>query len=141
MKLSVLRFGLEIIPLHAPAGAKAILSFVGIEQIDRLLDEELESLTDNTVTSRDELHLRLVEYNKLGYAVDNEELHLGIYALGVPIFDYLSQPIAAISAVMPVIRISEKREAEIVNELKRTAKIIATQINKKRTLYPYQQCY
>lgn len=104
-----------------------------------MLDKEFESFTENTIISRAALHLRLVEYNKQGYAIDNAELYPEIYALGVPIFDYLSQTVAAICAVMPITNISAEREAEIVNELKKTAKIIAREINKKRMLYPYQE--
>lgn len=139
--LPVKLYPADVLPLHAPAGAKAILSFVGVEQIDRLLDEEFEGFTENTIISRDELHLRLIEYNKQGYAIDNAELHPEIYALGVPVFDYLSQPVAAVCAVMPLTRITEQREAEIVSELKKTANVIAREVNKKRMLYPYQQCY
>jgi len=131
----------DVLPLHAPAGAKAILSFLCVDQINRLLDEELESYTEKTITLRDELHDRLVQYNKQGYAVDNEELHPGIYAIGVPVFDYLHKPVAAIVAVMPATRMSEKREEEIVSELRRTSRYVANEINQKRSLYPYHHCY
>ncbi len=130
----------DVLPLHAPAGAKAILSFLCVDQINRLLDDELESYTDNTITMRDKLHDRLIQYNKQGYAVDDEELHSGIYAIGVPVFDYLHKPVAAIVAVMPATRISEKREAEIVSELRRTSRYVASEINQKRSLYPYHHC-
>jgi DNA-binding IclR family transcriptional regulator len=131
----------DLLPLHAPAGAKAILAYVGVEQINRLLNKELERFTENTITSRDELHLRLIEYNKQGYAVDHMELHKNISAVGVPIFDYLNKPVAAICAVISPTSITEKREKTIVMELNKAAKIIAREMNEKRMLYPYQECY
>lgn len=127
----------DLLPVHAPAGAKAILSFLRVDQINKLLDEELDSFCDNTITLKEELHRKLIKYNKQGYSVDNEELHLGIFAIGVPIFDYLHKPIAAVVAVMPATRVNEQRVAEIVKELKKTSSYIAGQVNENRSLYPY----
>ena len=131
----------DVLPLHAPAGAKAILSCLCVDQINRLLGEELESYTQKTILLRKVLHERLIQYNKQGYAIDNEELYPGIYAIGVPVFDYLHKPIAAIVAVMPATRINEEREAEIVTNLVKTSKYISNEINKNRLLYPYHHCY
>jgi DNA-binding IclR family transcriptional regulator len=127
----------DILPLYAPAGAKAILSFVCKENIDRLLEEPFEQFTANTIPTLDELQQRLITFNKQGYAVDNEELFEGIYAIGVPIFDYLSKPVAAICAVMPATRLNDCKEANTVAELKRTAKIISKKIKDDHTLGYY----
>jgi DNA-binding IclR family transcriptional regulator len=89
-------------------------------------------MTKNTLTTKSELLERLKEYNIKGYSVDDEELHPGIYAIGVPIFDHLSKPVAAISAVMPATRVTAAREADIVTEMKRTAQKISKEI--KQTL-------
>lgn len=139
--LRVLMQPADVLPLHAPAGAKAILSFLSVNHINKLLGDELESYTENTITLKEELHRKLVKYNKQGYSIDNEELHPGIFAVGVPVFDYLHKPVAAIVAVMPATRVSEKRVAEIVAELRKTSTFIATQINEKRSLYPYHVDY
>ncbi|MFT5767821.1 MAG: IclR family KDG regulon transcriptional repressor [Halioglobus sp.] len=126
----------DVLPLHAPAGAKAILSYVSSERLERLLPDEFTRFTDNTITSKADLLLRLGEFNKQGYSIDNEELHHGIYAIGVPIFDYLSKPVAAVSAVVPASRITVEREAEIVAQLKRTSRMISKAIKKNGPLFP-----
>jgi DNA-binding IclR family transcriptional regulator len=126
----------DVLPLHAPAGAKAILSFVSQDHLERLLPDELPAYTENTITSKSELLLRLGEFNKQGYSIDNEELHSGIYAIGVPVFDHLSRPVAAISAVMPATRVTQDREVEIVTELKRTSRILSKMIKESRPLFP-----
>lgn len=125
----------DVLPLHAPAGAKAILSFVSNDHLERLLPEEFPSYTDNTITKKSDLLLRLGEFNKQGYSIDDEELHPGIYAIGVPIFDSLSKPVAAISAVVPATRITVQREAEIVTQLKRTSRVISKAIKESRPLF------
>jgi DNA-binding IclR family transcriptional regulator len=118
----------EILPLHAPAGAKAILSFMHCEQVIKMLDYEFEALTENTLTSKSELLKRLEAFNRQGYATDNQELHLGIYAIGVPVFDRLSKPVAAVCMVMPATRMTPEKEAEAVKSLKRTANGISTEL-------------
>jgi IclR family KDG regulon transcriptional repressor len=128
----------DILPLHAPAGAKAILSFICNEQLDRLLPEEFPAFTENTVTTKHDLLIRLKEFNRQGYSIDNEELYPGIYAIGVPIFDYLSKPVAAISAVVPATRINDSQILEIVDELKKTSRIISKKIKEGRPLFSFR---
>lgn len=120
----------DILPLHAPAGAKAILSFTHKEQVNKMLEYEFEAFTENTIMSKTELLQRLEQYNKQGYAIDNEELHPGIYALGVPVFDRVSKPVAAICAVIPATRITVQKEANAVEQLKKTASIISAQLKR-----------
>jgi len=119
----------DVLPLHAPAGAKAILSHVGEEQVKRLLPLNLVKYTDRTIACRDVLLDRLVDYNKQGYAIDDQELHPGIYAVGVAIFDGIRKPIAAVSVVMPASRVSADRKDMIVQHLKATSRAISKAIN------------
>ena len=128
----VAEMAVDVLPLHAPAGAKAILSFISVEHVKRLLPERFPKLTENTTTTRSEFLSRLKAFNKQGYSVDNEELYNGVYALGVPVFDQLSRPVSAVSAILPATRAVEEREAEIVNELKRTSRIISGELKKGR---------
>lgn len=126
----------DVLQLHAPAGAKAILAYVNDEQLERLLPKEFFLYTRNTIKTKGELLARLRVFNKQGYSVDNEELHEGVYAIGVPIFDHLSRPTAAISAVIPVLGVCPQREAEIVVALKRTSRLISKSIKDNRLLLP-----
>lgn len=128
----------DVLPLHAPAGAKAVLSFVSQEHLDRLLPESFPALTERTITSKAELLARLIEFNKQGYSIDDQELYPGIYAIGVPIFDHLSRPVAAISAVMPISRVNDARKTEIVRMLKRTSRAISKAINEVKPFFPYR---
>ena len=128
--LRVAKSPANILPLHAPAGAKAILSFMHIEQTQKLLDYEFQAFTENTILSKAELLSRLEQYNRQGYAVDDEELHQGIYALGAPIFDHLSKPVAAIVIVIPATKITPQKEAAAAIQLKQTAAIISAQLKK-----------
>ena len=118
----------DVLPLHAPAGAKAILAFVNKDYVEGLLPRELARFTHNTVTKREDLMNRLVEFNRQGYSVDNQELHPGVYAIGVPIFGRLGKPVAAISVVLAADLMSNERESDIVRHMKSTARDIARAI-------------
>lgn len=115
----------EILPLHAPAGAKAIISYMHHDQVCKMLDYDFQVFTEHTITSKEVLLERLGQFNRQGYAVDSQELHDGIYAIGVPIFDHLSKPVAAVSMIMPASRMSKETELDAANRLKRTACAIA----------------
>lgn len=128
----------DVLPLHAPSGAKAVLAFVSRDHLDRLLPDTFPAFTQNTITSREALLARLVEFNKQGYSVDDQELYPGIYAIGVPIFDHVSRPVAAVSVVMPASRVSVPREAEIVKQLKSTSRAVSKAINEVRPLFPFR---
>lgn len=125
----------DVLPLHAPAGAKAILAFVSHDHLDRVLPDELPRYTERTITSKAALLSRLVEFNKQGYSIDDQELYPGIYAIGVPIFDHVRKPVAAISVVMPASRITADREAQIVAQLKSTSRAISKEINDGTPLF------
>ena len=127
----------DILPIYAPAGAKAILSFINLAEVEQLLEDEFDVFTENTISTKSELLRHLTEYNKQGYAIDNQELHAGIYAIGVPVFDCQSRAVAAVSAVMPATRITEARELEIIGELKRTAKTLGKEIKKNNLRSDY----
>jgi len=125
----------EILPLHTAAGAKAILSYIHEERVDMLLKGELERMTQHTITDKAELKSRLTEYNKQGYATDVEELHLGISAIAVPIFNSVRQPIAAIVVLMPSSRFADKLEPSLISRLKKKAVVIGMEMMKRGIRY------
>jgi DNA-binding IclR family transcriptional regulator len=125
----------EVLPLHTAAGAKAILSYIHAERVNMLLKGELVKMTENTITDKILLRQRLVEYNKQGYATDEEELHMGISAVAVPIFNSIRQPIAAIVVLMPSSRFSEKLAPALISKLKKKAAVIGTEMMKRGIRY------
>lgn len=125
----------EVLPLHTAAGAKAILSYIHSERVDMLLKGELAKMTPNTITDKEVLRQRLVAYNKQGYATDEEELHLDVCAVAVPIFNSIRQPIAAIVVLVPASRFSDKLEPSLISQLKKKATMIGTEMIKNGIRY------
>jgi DNA-binding IclR family transcriptional regulator len=113
------------LPFHAAAGAKAILSFVASHRLDVLLQQELKRLTPTTITDPEQFKQQLFEFKQQGFAVDNEEIDVGISAIGVPIFNHENRAFAAAVVVTPTQRLDASPASSTVKDLKKTAEAIS----------------
>ncbi|MFJ4188370.1 IclR family transcriptional regulator [Kitasatospora sp. NPDC089509] len=104
------------LPAHATALGKALLATLPDEEVERLLPERLDPLTDHTHTSRAALLDDLREVRERGYATDREENTLGLccYAVAVP---YRTPARDAVSCSVPVARLTPGREQMIRDAL------------------------
>jgi IclR family KDG regulon transcriptional repressor len=85
-------------PLYCTALGKALLSGFSDDYIEKLYDgKTLEALTFNTITSLPELLGEVRKTRQRGYAIDDEEVELGLRCVSSPIFDYRNIVIAAVS--------------------------------------------
>jgi len=109
------------VPFNAAAGARAILAFSPPDLVESLLDTELQPITRNTITDRDELLRNLQDVRERGVSFDHEEVAEGTCAIGAPIFNHEGLPIAAVIVAGPPQRISFDMNSEMVIALKETA--------------------
>lgn len=108
------------LPLHAGAAPRVLLAF----EPEALWDEyarsgPLATFTDGTPTTRSALFASLKETRERGYAVSDEDVTVGIAALGAPIFDYRNALRAALS-------ISSVRPAILGDGAERMARLIVS---------------
>lgn len=85
------------LPLHLGAGPLVLLAHAEADLIDDHLAGSLDGLTQHSVTDPDRIHRHLAEIRDRGYAISDEDLVLGIAALGVPIRDPSGVVVAALS--------------------------------------------
>jgi IclR family transcriptional regulator, KDG regulon repressor len=111
----------EQMPSHACAGAKAIMAFSSPAIKDKFLPKEFHAFTPKTITSRSIFLEKLKEYKKQGYAVDAEEFSTGGLAIGVPIFNFKKNPVAALVMVTPRSRAKTTFSKSNIAILKKTA--------------------
>ena len=97
------------LPVHAAAGAKAILAFSPEEKVERFIGDDLPQLTPIPSPTPRHTRLELEKIRRKGYSLDEEEIDIGINAVGVPIFNYENEPIAAVVVAGPAQRITGKR--------------------------------
>ncbi|MFK7804705.1 MAG: IclR family transcriptional regulator, partial [Anaerolineae bacterium] len=112
-------------PVHAAAGARAILSVAEPTQIDAAFKGVLHRYTSSTITDVDILKGNLAQFKEQGFAVDRDELDIGISAVGAPIFDHQGKAIAAIVVLIPSPRFSDDPKSKTITELKAVSKTIS----------------
>jgi len=109
-------------PMHCTGLGKAMLAAFTQKKVDEIIKANgLERRTANTITTRLELKKELERIRKRGYSIDNEENEQGIYCFAAPVYDHLSQPIAAISIVTIKFTLGENSKEIMSESIRRTA--------------------
>src|SRR4051812_15631740 len=86
------------LPLHAGAASRALLAFETEMVLERYIEERpLEALTPHTPTGAAELREMLREVRRSGISISDQDVTLGIAAVGAPIFGLDGQIRAALS--------------------------------------------
>ncbi|MGV0744247.1 IclR family transcriptional regulator [Mycolicibacterium sp. XJ870] len=105
------------LPAYATALGKALLAERFGAELDVHIPATLTPLTPRTVTDRGVLDAALDEVRVRGYATDNEENTPGIKCFAVTL-RYQQPAQDAISASVPLSRLTPEREREIVDALR-----------------------
>ena len=100
------------LPAYATSLGKALLATRTDDEVRRLLPDQLEMLTPQTITDKDALLADLARTRERGYAIDREENTAGLTCFGVAL-PYRQPPRDAISCSVPVARMNTEREREI----------------------------
>lgn len=100
-------------PLHCGGAGKAMLAYLPEAERETILAGSLAALTARTLTDRGALRRELEQIRARGYAIDDQEVVLGVYCVAVPILDRNGRPVGAISITGP----SEKQPGSSVQPL------------------------
>lgn len=116
-------------PMHCTGQGKAILSAIAeIERRDLLKRIQLERLTPLTITDRARLLTELEVTRTRGYAIDDEEIVLGIRCVAAPIIDAAGQVRGALSIAGPAYRLTRKRLDLLGPEVAASAQRVGSQL-------------
>jgi DNA-binding IclR family transcriptional regulator len=99
----------ELFPLYCTANGKALLAALDHDTAEALLPARLTPLTPQTITSREQLWQELEDVRRRGYAVDREEHHVGISAVGATVSD-THGAVGAVTVVAPTPRFAGNEE-------------------------------
>ncbi len=127
------RVGTQL-PAFCTAAGKAQIAFMTDEELEHYLPvKELKRFTPNTITDRNELKKRLREIAEQGYAIDDEELDLGVRCIGAPIRDYTRRIVGAVSISGPPMRLTKERmEKELIPMVVKAAEDISSRLGYNR---------
>ena len=113
-------------PIHCTGLGKAMLAFQSEKFFEKMVPEELPAYTPNTITDKKALRKELEQVRKQGFAVDDEELEIGLFCIAAPVRNFLGQVIAAISISGPEFRLRKDLD-QLSQIVIRTANSISSQ--------------
>lgn len=98
------------LPAYCTASGKVHLANMSEEEVDDLLPaKELKAYTPNTLIDKTKLKQELRKVAESGYAIDDEEVDVGVRCVAAPIRDYTRRIVGAISISGPSMRFSDER--------------------------------
>ena len=100
-------------PAYATSTGKAMLAALGDGEVTAVLPPTWPPLTPCTLTDLETLFADLAQTRARGYAIADEELEIGLVAVGAPLLDVDGRVVAAISLAGPKTRLPDGRIAEI----------------------------
>jgi DNA-binding IclR family transcriptional regulator len=95
-------------PAHCTSVGKVLLAYQSPEDVQEIIGNGLTRFTDNTVTAPDKLLEELAAIRQKGYAVDDEEIEVGLRCIAAPVRNHSGNVIAAVGVAAPVQRMSKK---------------------------------
>jgi len=122
-------------PAYCTASGKAMLAYMSA-RVEKSIAEGLKPMTPHTITDPEKLRQEFAKIRKLGYATVGEELREGVSSVGAPIFDATGTVVAAISIAVPTTRMNRKRQALLVDAVKRVAARISQQLGAVQASHP-----
>jgi DNA-binding IclR family transcriptional regulator len=93
-------------PLHAGSSSKALLAFLGPDEVDQYLSSPLSPFTDTTLIEPNRLRDDLAAVRVRGFATSAGERQAGAASVAAPVFDHRGRPVASISVCGPAERLA-----------------------------------
>lgn len=122
-----------VAPAYCTGLGKAILAFLAPDDIDRYLQTaDFTRMTANTITSAAAIKEELEKIRIAGFAVDREELSIGLRCIAAPVFDYAGRPSFALSVSGPTHRISDTRIEAISGKVIAVCRLLSEKIGGAR---------
>lgn len=116
-------------PVYCSSLGKAMLAFLPDEKFRMIMGGcRLKPFTPNTIIRRPALRMELARIKRRGYAVDQEELELGLSCVGAPVWDYSRKVVAAISIAGPAHRVNREHLPELAQLVMRAAADLSTRL-------------
>lgn len=125
----ILPFDLQLgsrLPVYCTSMGKALVAFSPPEMVEQILQKvTFAPLTHRTITQKDQYLAELDKVRAKGYAVNDEELSVGLRSVAAPILDSQGWSQAAINIAVPTTRYSlERMESDLAPAAVRTAREI-----------------
>lgn len=121
--LIALRLGVgSRLPAYATSLGRAILAFSPTAEVEDVLRRsDLRPLTPHTITEPEELRAELARIHQRGYALNDQELSLGLRGIAAPVLGARGTAIAAVNVSLPHPLAGGATEQDLVAQVKTCA--------------------
>lgn len=119
--------------LHCTGVGKCILAYMPQDSQERVLSSNLKTMTYNTITNSEQLRAEIQRIRENGYALDHEEIIVGLSCVAVPVFSGPNEVAFSISVSGMTSHIDLAIQNGVINELKQ----VAAEISKNTFGYNY----
>ncbi|SHI55095.1 transcriptional regulator, IclR family [Dethiosulfatibacter aminovorans DSM 17477] len=105
-------------PMYCTGVGKVMLAYLSEEYLEKyIFSKPMKKYTENTIITKEKLLEELENIRQKGYALDDEEIEIGLRCVAVPIFSQGKEILAGISISVPTGRMNIERIEEMKNEL------------------------
>lgn len=116
------------LPLNLGAASRVFLASLSPSDLERYLVQERQQLTTRTLVGREELLADISNTRANGYVISDQDVTLGVCAIGAPVFDTHGEVVSALSIGGVAPRFSEPRLSELVRMVTETARAISVDL-------------
>jgi DNA-binding IclR family transcriptional regulator len=109
---------------HCSASGKVLMAYLGDNYINRYKGCELAKFTENTITDWSALENELKKVKEYGYAIDKEELEIGLTCVAVPMLSTKNEVIGAVSMMGSTFRLKSYDLKNIVSDLQQLVEVV-----------------
>jgi len=109
-------------PAHCTSLGKAILAFLPEEEVSLIVRKDgLKPYTPNTITRRSKLMAELAQIRDRGFAIDDQELEIGLKCIGSVVRDQSGGVVGALSIAGSAMRLDRKQVSLLAPIVARSA--------------------
>lgn len=114
---------------HCSAVGKVLLAHSPPHLVERIIRTRgLPRFTPNTITDEQALLAELARTRERGYAIDDEEMEIGLYCVAAPVRDAHGEVVAALSVSGPAARLSPRYQ-EVAREVMQAAAEVSARLH------------
>ena len=116
---------------HATAAGKVYLAHMTEEKLQQVIEKiGLPSITKFTLRSFGVLKKELKRIRSQGYAVDDQEMRLGVFRIASPVFDQDGKIIACLGVAGPSFRLNRHKQKSIGIVIREVAKELSGEVTR-----------
>lgn len=113
-------------PLYVGSPGKLHLAYLPTAEQARFFQSvELKQVGPNTITDPEKLKAELNEIRESGYSFSNDEGNNGAAGISAPIWDSAPEPLATLTVMFPVARMTPSKLAQLIEQVPEYARRIS----------------